>query len=130
SKIKLGMILLSSALAIAASNSKGGSDKSNATQKEVSKEGAFDYNAEAFADLQILRYQVPGWEQLTPQQKEFIYYLSEASLAGRDIIWDQRGKYNLTVRKVIEAIYGTYKGAQSGADWENFKTYAGQIWFS
>jgi dipeptidyl-peptidase-3 len=130
SKIKLGMIVLSSALAIAACNTKGSGDKKNASQQEATKDGNFEYNAEAFADLQILRYQVPGWEQLTTKQKEFIYYLSEASLAGRDIIWDQRGKYNLTVRKVLEAIYGTYNGAKSGADWESFKTYAGQVWFS
>lgn len=129
-KFKLGMIMLSGTLAFAACNS-GGSDKATTgTQKETSKEGEFQYNAESFADVQVLRYQVPGWDKLTPQQKEFIYYLSEASLAGRDMIWDQRGKYNLTVRKVLEAVYGTYSGKKDGADWENFKTYAGQVWFS
>lgn len=120
--------MLSGFLTLAACGN--GSDKANdKVQKEVSQDD-FEYNAESFADLQILRYRVPGWEQLTPKQKEFIYYLSEASLAGRDIIWDQRGKYNLTIRKVIEAIYGTYNGKREGKDWEAFKTYAGQVWFS
>lgn len=89
----------------------------------------FKVAAEAFADLQLLRYQVPGWDKLDARQKELAYYLYEAALAGRDIIYDQRGKYNLTVRKTLEAILGSYKGTKSGADWENFKTYAGQVWF-
>src|SRR5690606_18753774 len=90
----------------------------------------FQVNAEGFADLQVLRYEVPGWDQLSAQQKELAYYLYEASLAGRDIIYDQRGKHNLTVRKTIETIWGSYKGEKSGEDWDKFKTYAGQVWFS
>lgn len=90
----------------------------------------FQVNEEAFADLQLLRYQVPGWEQLSLKQKEFAYYLYQASLCGRDIIYDQRGKYNLAVRKTLETIWQTFKGDKSGADWDKFKTYAGQVWFS
>lgn len=130
SKLKLGMIMLSGVLAISSCGNSNSDKPDTTTQQEVGKDTAFDHNAESFADLQLLRYQVPGWDKLTAKQKEFIYYLSEASLAGRDIIWDQRGKYNLTVRKVLEAVYGTYSGKKEGADWENFKTYAGQIWFS
>jgi dipeptidyl-peptidase III len=90
----------------------------------------FKVTAEAFADLQILRYQVPGFDELSLQQKKLAYYLSEAALSGRDIIYDQSGKYNLLVRKTIENIYSTYKGDRSTADWEKFKTYAGRFWFS
>ncbi len=98
--------------------------------KEKSDQEPIPVLAESFADLQMLRYQVPGWETLTLQQKTLAYYLYEAGLAGRDIIYDQRGKYNLTIRKTLENIYTSYKGNQSGEDWENFKTYAGQVWFS
>lgn len=90
----------------------------------------FDVFAESFADLQILRYQVPGFDELSLQQKKLAYYLSEAALSGRDIIYDQSGKYNLLVRKTIENIYSTYKGDRNTADWQKFKTYAGRFWFS
>lgn len=100
-------------------------DKENTASSEL-----FNVTAESFADLQILRYQVPGWDQLSAQQKELAYYLYQASLSGRDIIYDQRGKYNLLVRKTLEAIWQTTKADKSGDDWEKFKTYAGQVWFS
>lgn len=97
---------------------------------EASTETEFEYKAESFADLQILRYEVPGWDDLTLQQKELAYYLYEAALAGRDIIYDQRGKYNLTVRKVLEAIWSSDSIEKSGEEWEAFQTYSGQFWFS
>ncbi|WP_256012642.1 dipeptidyl peptidase 3 [Desertivirga xinjiangensis] len=90
----------------------------------------FNITAESFADLQILRYQVPGFEELSLNQKKLAYYLSEAALAGRDIIYDQKGKYNLLVRKTIENIYTTYKGDKTSKDWNNFKIYTGRFWFS
>ncbi|PWG82085.1 dipeptidyl-peptidase 3 family protein [Pararcticibacter amylolyticus] len=90
----------------------------------------FEVSAESFADLQLLRYQVPGFDQLTLQQKKLAYYLSEAGLSGRDIIYDQRGKYNILVRKTIENIYATYKGDRKNANWEKFKVYCGRFWFS
>lgn len=90
----------------------------------------FEYKAEAFADLQILKYEVPGWDELTLEQKTLAYYLYEASLSGRDIIYDQRGKYNLRVRKVLEAIWNSDAIEKSGEEWEAFKTYSGQVWFS
>ncbi|WP_423149490.1 dipeptidyl-peptidase 3 family protein [Rubrolithibacter danxiaensis] len=93
-------------------------------------DSTFDVAAESFADLQLLRYRVPGFDELSLQQKKLAYYLSEAALAGRDIIYDQKGKYNLLVRKTIETIYGTYKGDRKSADWDKFKSYAGQVWFS
>ncbi len=85
---------------------------------------------DTFADLQILRYELPGFDKLTLKQKTFIYYLSQAALAGRDIIYDQHCKYNLTVRKTNEAIFNTYKGDRKSADWKAFETYAKRVWFS
>lgn len=85
---------------------------------------------DTFADVQILRYELPGFDQLTLKQKTFIYYLSEATLCGRDIIYDQHCKFNLAVRKTLEAIHNTYKGERSGTDWAAFDTYSKRVWFS
>ncbi|MBL7779903.1 MAG: dihydrofolate reductase [Saprospiraceae bacterium] len=85
---------------------------------------------DTFADLQILQYELPGWDKLDLRQKTFIYYLSEASLAGRDIIYDQHCKMNLTVRKSLEAIFNTYKGDRTSPQWKAFETYAKRVWFS
>jgi len=78
--------------------------------KEMEKPEEFKYQTEQFADLAILRYQVPGFEELSLKQKEILYYLYEAALAGRDIFYDQNYKYNLKVRKTLEAIVDSYKG--------------------
>jgi dipeptidyl-peptidase-3 len=85
---------------------------------------------DTFADLQIMRYELPGWDKMTLKQKTFIYYLSEATLAGRDIIYDQHCKYNIAVRRTIEAIYNSYKGDRKSTDWKSFETYAKRVWFS
>lgn len=90
----------------------------------------FDVNAEAFADLQLLRYEVPGFDDLSLQQKELAYYLYEASLSGRDIYYDQANRYGLTLRKTIEAIFNSYTGDRSGENWDKFHEYAGRVWFS
>lgn len=73
---------------------------------------------------------MPGFDQLSLQQKQFAYYLYEAALCGRDIVYDQRDKYNLLIRKTLEHIYSTYKGDKETADWEKFRIYAGRFWFS
>lgn len=85
---------------------------------------------DTFADLQILQYELPGWEKLDLRQKTFIYYLSEAALVGRDMIYDQHCKHNLAVRKTLEAIFNNYKGERSSANWKAFETYAKRVWFS
>jgi dipeptidyl-peptidase-3 len=85
---------------------------------------------DTFADLQILRYELPGWDELSLRQKTFIYYLSEAALAGRDIIYDQHCKHNLAIRKTLEAIYDSYSGDRNSADWKAFEVYAKRVWFS
>ena len=90
----------------------------------------FKYAAEQFADLQVLRYRVPGFETLTVQQKTLVYYLSQAALSGRDIHWDQNYKHNLAVRKTLENILRTYQGNKNSDDYKKFLTYAKRVFFS
>ena len=90
----------------------------------------FPWQIDQFADLKILRYQVPGFEALTPAQKELVYYLSEAALCGRDIIFDQNYKHNVRIRKTLDAIVRGYKGDRQDPRWGEFMTYAKRVWFS
>lgn len=90
----------------------------------------FNYIGETFADIQILYYQVPGFNELTLRQKKLIYYLSQATLTGRDILWDQNGKYNLRIRKTLEAIYTNFNGDRNSDDFRLFTTYLKRVWFS
>ena len=100
-------------------------------QKQTSAEAEkFDYTVEQFADLQILRYRVPGFEKLSLQQKQLVYYLTEAALQGRDILFDQNGKYNLRIRKALEAVYTGYKGDKQSADFKAMEVYLKRVWFS
>ena len=91
---------------------------------------SFEYTVDKFADIEILRYQVPGFNDLSLKQKELIYYLSEAALEGRDILYDQHNKYNLTIRRVLEEIYKNYSGDKSSNDYKKFETYLKQIWMA
>lgn len=100
------------------------------TQTTTAQAEKIDYNVEQFADLQILRYRVPGFEELSLKQKELIYYLTQAALEGRDILFDQNGKYNLTIRRTLEAIYTNYAGDKSTPDFKNMETYLKRVWFS
>ncbi len=97
---------------------------------EVKKTTDFDFNVEQFADIKILRYQIPGWENLTLKEQKLVYYLTQAGLSGRDIIWDQNYRHNLTIRKALENIYTNYKGDKTTEDWKNFETYLKRVWFS
>ena len=94
------------------------------------KTDKFEYTVEQFADLQILRYRVPGFETLTLQQKKLVYYLTEAALQGRDILYDQNGKYNLTIRRTLEAIYTGYNGDKNSPDFKAMELYLKKVWFS
>ena len=87
-------------------------------------------HVERFADLQILRYEVPGFEELSLRQKELVYYLSEAALCGRDILFDQNGRYNLRIRRTLEAIYTGYRGDRQSADFLALEVYLKRVWFS
>jgi len=88
----------------------------------------FPYTVDRFADIEILRYRVPDFESLSLQQKELIYYLSEAALSGRDILYDQNNKYNLCVRRTLEAVYENYRGDRQSEEFKNFITYLKQVW--
>lgn len=94
------------------------------------QEDTFEYQVEQFADLQILRYRVPGFEKLSLRQKQLIYYLSQAALAGRDILYHQNGKYNLPVRRLLEAVYVAYKGPRDTDEFRAFEVYLKRVWFA
>ena len=94
------------------------------------KQADFHYLIDEFADLKIMRYKVPGWEELSLGQKEYIYHLSEAAKYGRDIIWDQNCKWNLPVRHTLENILENYKGDRNCAEFAQFETYAKRVFFS
>lgn len=98
------------------------------SQKEQNEN--FSYTVDAFADMQILRYRVPQVEALSVRQKELLYYLTEAALNGRDILYDQNGKYNLLVRRTLEAVYTNYDGDKNTADFCAFETYLKRVWVS
>ncbi|MEX1188854.1 MAG: dihydrofolate reductase [Bacteroidia bacterium] len=90
----------------------------------------FKIVADEFADIQVLRYRVPGFDELSIKQKELAYYLYEAALSGRDIIWDQKYKHNLKIRRTLEAIWKNYKGDRSGNDFKEFEIYTKRVWFA
>lgn len=93
-------------------------------------EETFSYTVEQFADLQILRYRVPGFEQLSLRQKMLVYYLSEAALEGRDILFDQNGKYNLQIRRLLETLYVHFNGNRDTEEFRLFEIYLKRVWFS
>ncbi|MDD3725164.1 MAG: dihydrofolate reductase [Bacteroidales bacterium] len=99
-------------------------------QKSQNPDQGFKYLIDEFADIKVMRYQVHGWEELTLQQKEYLYYLSEAAKCGRDILWDQNYKYNLTVRRTLENILSTYSGKKRGEQWDKFVLYTKRVFFS
>jgi dipeptidyl-peptidase-3 len=90
----------------------------------------FDYVVEQFADIKVLRYQIPGWENLTLKEQKLVYYLTQAGYSGRDIIFDQHYKNNLKIRKALENIYVNYKGDKTSQDWKNFEIYLKRVWFA
>ncbi len=127
---------LATAAVLFQTNMANAQKKTPARHKAVSGKAAnssksnFKVAAESFADLQLLRYQVPGFDELPLQQKKLSYYLYQAALCGRDIIYDQKSKYGLTLRKTLEAMYGSYNGPRNTKDWKEFQTYCGRFWFS
>ena len=92
----------------------------NATTPE---ESGFDYTVDRFADIEVLRYQVPGFEQLSLDQKKLIYHLTEAAITGRDILWDQNCRYNLPIRQMLEAVYTSYDGDRDDSQFKAFEKY-------
>ena len=94
------------------------------------KETSFRYTLDTFADIKIMRYQVPGWDELSLQQKAYVYHLSEAAKWGRDILWDQNCKYNLPIRHALEQILNEYKGDRETQEWQDWLVYAKRVFFS
>ncbi len=125
---KLIFMLTTILLLAACTNSK----KNESTQSSANDEidANFEYKVDRFADIEILRYPVQGFNALSLQEKELIYYLSQAALEGRDILWDQHNKYNLTIRRICENVYENYQGDKATEDWKNFETYLKQIWMA
>lgn len=123
----LSTCLIAAALSFISCNQ----DKKDAevAQTETSSED-FNFKADEFADLKILRYQIPGWENLSLKEQKLVYYLTQAGLAGRDIIWDQNYRHNLKIREALESIYANYEGNKSSEDWNAFETYLKRVWFS
>jgi dipeptidyl-peptidase III len=120
------MAITSFALMLASCGNNAADKKGETTENPDS----FAYFSEQFADIKILRYRVPGFEELTTDQKILLYYLSQAALCGRDITWDQNCKYNLTVRKTLEAIVEHYKGNRDTPEFSEFMTYTKRLWVS
>lgn len=124
-KITLSFVVFVASLLLIACNNKKQEEK---TESETNKN--FTYEVDEFADIQILRYKVPGFESLTLQQKTQLYYLSMAAIEGRDILFDQNNKYNLAIRRTLEAIYLNYKGDKASNDYKEFEIYLKRVWFS
>lgn len=101
---------------------------SNSAKQDQAAE--FDYTADRFADIEVLRYQVEDFDKLTPDEKKYVYYLTEAALWGRDILWDQNCAVNLPLRAVLENIYTSYDGDKESADFKAFEQYMKQVWFA
>ncbi|MGL4583902.1 MAG: dipeptidyl-peptidase 3 family protein [Flavobacterium sp.] len=122
----MACIVIASAMALSCGEKK---ETEKGTEGVVDTE-QFEYSIDQFGDIEVLKYQIPGWENLTLKEKELVYYLSQAGYAGRDIIWDQNYKYNLTIRKALENVYENYKGDKESEDWKDFVTYLKRVWFS
>lgn len=100
------------------------------TEQTEEVDSSFHYTVDEFADIKILRYQIPGWDELSLKKQKLVYYLTQAGLEGRDIIWDQNFKHNLKIRKALENIYTSYDGDKDADNWKNFETYLKRVWFS
>jgi len=105
-------------------------DEKSSIETATQKNESFEFMAEQFADIKVLRYQVPGFDQLTLKQKKYAYFLSQAGLAGRDIMYDQNYRHNLKIRRALEVVYSKFDGDKSTSDWKNFEIYLKRIWFA
>lgn len=106
-------------------------DIKTANDIDVSADSSdFEYTADQFGDVRIIRYKIPGWDALSLQEKQLCYHLVESGLYGRDIMYAMNHKHNLAIRKALEKIVGDFDGDRSGADWDAFMEYAKRFWFS
>ncbi len=124
-------IALAISLTYSCKNESKTNENTTANSVEINTDAtAFNYSVEQFSDIKILRYQIPGWENLTLKEQKLVYYLTQAGLAGRDIMWDQNYRHNLKIRKALETIYTNYDGDKSSEDWKAFENYLKRVWFS
>lgn len=122
-----------SGLVVSCGNSKTNPDANNGTdvtQNDSTKTDDFEYLAEKFADLKVIRYKIPSWDNLSLQQKKYAYYLTQAGYAGREIIYDQNYRHNLAIKRALEKVYTGYEGDKTSEDWKNLEIYLKRIWFS
>ncbi|TXK76233.1 dihydrofolate reductase [Mesonia sp. K4-1] len=129
-KSKIIPIALAVALSFVSCDNKKKENEEPVQKEAVSETTNFDYTAGEFADIKVLRYQIPGWEKLSLKEQKLVYYLTQAGLSGRDIIWDQNYRYNLTIRKALENIFQNYNGDKTTEDWLAFEEYLKRVWFS
>ncbi|QDP86432.1 dihydrofolate reductase [Chryseobacterium sp. SNU WT5] len=126
-KSKITLLALATVLLFSCTvQQKTGSESTTQEQSTAINGNSID----RFADIEVLRYDVPGWNDLTLKEKEYVYYLSQAGYAGRDIIWDQNYQHNLEIRRALEHIYQNYNGNKNTEDWQNFEIYLKRIWFA
>ena len=125
-------LLVSTLMGAAMLHGCGGPEPASAPAEEATAPAASEFvlQADRFADIRVLRYRIPGWESLSLQQKKLLYFLTEAGMSGRDIMWDQNYRHNLRVRRTLEEIVRHYPGDRTGADWDAFMTYTKQVWFA
>lgn len=129
-KLALPAFVATSVFIVACKNTDTREESTTVSSTVATYDTSFKVEAEFFGDLQILRYQIPGFNELTLPQKQLAYYLYEAAMCGRDIIYDQKSKNGLILRKTLETAYSTFKGDKKGNDWKKFEEYCGRFWFS
>ncbi|WP_394906884.1 dihydrofolate reductase [uncultured Mesonia sp.] len=130
-KLKFIPLFFAAAISVlACKQEKATSEKQEVTTTEIDQKQDFLYVVEEFTDIKILRYQIPGWENLSLKEQKLVYYLTQAGLAGRDIIWDQNYRHNLKIRKALEHVVNNYNGDKNTASWDDFMTYVKRVWFS
>ena len=117
-------------ITLASCNKKEGGTKEDEMKVMIDSLKKIEFTGDKFADIQVLKYDIPGWEKLTLKEKKLVYYLAQAGYSGRDIYWDQNYKYNLKIRAALENIYHAYKGDKNSEEWKKFEIYLKRVWFS
>lgn len=123
---KIGLCALP--LLIATSCQQKSTDDNQTQMRDSLKNVTFE--SEKFADIEVLHYEIPGWDKLTLKEKKLVYYLAQAGYSGRDIYWDQNYRFNLKIRAALENIYTTYNGDKTSDEWKAFEVYLKRVWFS
>lgn len=118
------------ALAVASLTACNKNNKMDENQSTIDSLKQIKFETEQFADIQVLNYEIPGWDKLTLKEKKLVYYLAQAGYSGRDIFWDQNYRYNLKIRAALENIYVNYQGDKNDENWKKFEIYLKRIWFS